>query len=51
MSKPAITALTWWNFSDAGRTFFPYSGLLNKDDEPKESFRRVIALRRMIEEA
>jgi len=50
MSKPAINALTWWSFSDAAKVFWPHSGLLDRQDEPKESFHRVAALRRMIDQ-
>jgi GH35 family endo-1,4-beta-xylanase len=49
MSKPGITALTQWSFSDAAPVFWPHSGLLDKDDRPKEAFRRVVALREMCE--
>lgn len=45
LSKPSITAITWWSFSDAAPVFWPYSGLLDKNDEPKESFQRLLQLR------
>ena len=48
MSKEAITAATWWGFSDATRVFWPHSGLLDKHDSPKEAFRRLLALRAMV---
>ena len=48
LSKPAITALTWWSFSDAAPVFWPYSGLLDQHDAPKEAFRRVVRLRAQI---
>ncbi len=45
MSKPTITALTWWSFTDAAPVFWPHSGVLNKDDAPKEAFTRMVKLR------
>lgn len=48
LSKPNITALTWWDFSSASRIFWPHAGLLNKDDEPKEAYHRLCALRKEI---
>ena len=49
MSKPAITAATWWSFSDAHGAFWPYGGLLNAQDEPKESYNRLLELHTMTE--
>ena len=48
MSRPAITAATWWSFSDAHGAFWPYGGLLNKQDEPKEAYNRLLELRKMM---
>jgi len=45
MSKEAITAATWWSFSDATHVFWPHSGLLDKQDAPKDAFRRIVRLR------
>jgi len=50
MANPAITALTWWSFSDAEPVFWPHSGLLNANDEPKAAFLRLLTLRQMIED-
>jgi len=47
MSMEAITAATWWSFSDAAKVFWPHSGLLDKHDAPKEAFRRLVTLRKM----
>lgn len=49
MANPAVTAITWWSFSDAEKVFWPHSGLLNAQDEPKEAFRRVVQLRKLVE--
>jgi hypothetical protein len=45
LSKPAITAATWWSFTDATPVFWPHTGLLDRHDQPKESFRRLLKLR------
>lgn len=39
-SKPAIEAVTWWDFADQGH-FWPFGGLLNSKLQPKESFYRL----------
>jgi endo-1,4-beta-xylanase len=39
-SKPAIEAITWWDFADAGH-FWPHGGFLRPDLTPKESYRRL----------
>lgn len=46
MAKPAINALTWWSFSEFGHVFWPHGGLLNRQDDPKEAFRRLLKLRK-----
>ena len=42
-SKPAVTALTWWDFIDKGH-FWPFGGFLREDKTPKESYWRLRAL-------
>lgn len=42
-SKPAVEAVTYWDFSDAGQ-FWPWSGFLDRELKPKESYRRLKAL-------
>jgi hypothetical protein len=42
-SKPAIEAITWWDFADAGH-FWPHGGFLRPDFTPKESYRRLKGL-------
>ncbi len=42
-SKPYIEAITWWDFADKG--FWPHGGLLRHDMTPKESYKRLQALR------
>jgi GH35 family endo-1,4-beta-xylanase len=37
-SKPAIAAISWWDFPDA---FWPYGGLLRRDLTPKKSYYRL----------
>jgi GH35 family endo-1,4-beta-xylanase len=37
-SKPAVTAITWWDFTD---DFWPFGGLLQRDGTPKEAYRRI----------
>ena len=49
MSKPAINAMTWWSFSDAAHVFWPHGGLLDGQDDPKESYQRLLALRALSE--
>ena len=39
-SKPAIEAITWWDFADGGH-FWPHGGFLRPDFTPKESYRRL----------
>ena len=47
MGKPFVEAITWWDFSDQNGHFFSHSGLLDKDGNPKEAYRRLKALRNM----
>lgn len=46
MGKPFVKAITWWDLSDAYRHFFTHAGLLDSSNEPKESFRRIVELRK-----
>jgi endo-1,4-beta-xylanase len=45
MGKPFVKAITWWDFSDAYRHFWNYSGLLDGEMKPKESYYRLLALK------
>ncbi len=38
---PAVQAVTWWDFSDAGGHFWPHGGFLRPDLQPKESYLRL----------
>lgn len=40
-SKPAVRAITWWDFTDAGGQFWAHGGFLRKDGTPKESYWRL----------
>lgn len=40
-AHPAVQAVTWWDFSDAGGHFWPHGGFLRPDLEPKESYLRL----------
>jgi len=40
-SKPAVRAITWWDFSDAGGHFWAFGGFLREDKTPKESYNRL----------
>jgi endo-1,4-beta-xylanase len=42
-SKPAVEAITWWDFADAGH-FWPHGGFLRPDFTPKESYGRLKGL-------
>jgi GH35 family endo-1,4-beta-xylanase len=46
-AHPAVKAVTWWDFSDAGGHFWPHGGFVRPDGQPKESYRR---LQRLIRE-
>ena len=43
-ARPAVRAVTWWDFSDAGGHFFPHGGFLRPDGQPKESYHRLQGL-------
>ncbi|NIR03363.1 MAG: hypothetical protein GTN78_24725, partial [Gemmatimonadales bacterium] len=38
-SKPAIEAITWWDFCDPA--FIPHGGLVDEELRPKESYHRL----------
>jgi endo-1,4-beta-xylanase len=40
-AHPAVQAVTWWDFSDAGGHFWPHGGFLRPDLQPKESYLRL----------
>ena len=40
-SKPAIQAVSWWDFSDQAGVFWPFGGLLDEKLRPKEAFYRL----------
>jgi endo-1,4-beta-xylanase len=42
-SKPAIEAISWWDFTDRG-CFWPFGGLLDQNMQPKEAFYRLKTL-------
>ena len=46
-AHPAVKAVTWWDFPDAGGHFWPHGGFVRPDGQPKESYRR---LQRLIRE-
>ncbi|MGF1570482.1 MAG: endo-1,4-beta-xylanase [Nodosilinea sp.] len=39
-SKPEIEAVTWWDLSDQS-TFWPFGGLLNRENQPKAAYFRL----------
>lgn len=41
LSKPFISAVTWWDFADYQSHFLPHSGFLREDLSPKPSFYRL----------
>jgi GH35 family endo-1,4-beta-xylanase len=45
-SKPEFEAVGWWDLADYGGHFWPHGGLLHKDFSPKESYLRLLALKR-----
>ncbi|MCY2951185.1 MAG: endo-1,4-beta-xylanase [Planctomycetota bacterium] len=45
-AHPAVQAVTWWDFADAGGHFWPHGGFLRPDRQPKESFGRLQRLLR-----
>ena len=40
-AHPAMQAVTWWDFSDAGGHFWPHGGFLRPDGQPKEGYHRL----------
>jgi GH35 family endo-1,4-beta-xylanase len=40
-AHPAVEAVTWWDFSDAGGHFWPHGGFVGADGQPKESYHRL----------
>jgi GH35 family endo-1,4-beta-xylanase len=40
-AHPAVEAVTWWDFTDAGGHFWPHGGFLRPDGQPKESYHRL----------
>ncbi|WP_017298899.1 endo-1,4-beta-xylanase [Nodosilinea nodulosa] len=44
-SKPEIAAVTWWDLSDQG-AFWPFGGLLNRQNQPKAAYYRLQGLRK-----
>ncbi len=40
LSKPNVEAISWWDFSDAC-CIYPFTGLLDSQDQPKEAFFRL----------
>src|SRR6185437_13080852 len=44
-SKPEFEAVGWWDLADVGH-FWPYGGLLHRDFTPKESFSRLVNLKK-----
>jgi endo-1,4-beta-xylanase len=45
-SKPAIESVTWWDLSDQS-TFWPFGGLLNRQNRPKAAYYRLQGLKRV----
>jgi hypothetical protein len=45
-SKPAFEAIGWWDFSDQAGHFWPFGGLLDKNNQPKEAYHRLLALQK-----
>src|SRR5581483_41360 len=43
-SHPAVQAITWWDFTDAGAWMGAPAGLLRKDMTPKPAFARLMQL-------
>jgi endo-1,4-beta-xylanase len=46
-AHPAVNAVTWWDFSDAGGHFWAHGSFVRPDGQPKESYHR---LQRLIRE-
>lgn len=45
-SKPEFEAVGWWDLADWDGHFWPHGGLLHKDFTPKESYGRLLALKK-----
>jgi endo-1,4-beta-xylanase len=45
-SKPAVQAISWWEFSDHEGSGWPFGGLLQKNFTPKKSYARLQNLRK-----
>ena len=45
-SKPAIESVTWWDLSDQS-TFWPFGGLLNRQNQPKAAYYRLQGLKQV----
>lgn len=45
-SKPEFEAVEWWDLADYAGHFYPNGGLLHEDFTPKESYGRLLALKR-----
>ncbi len=43
-SKPEIKAASWWDLSDQA-TFWPFGGLLNRENQPKAAYYRLQGLK------
>lgn len=46
MAKPFIKGITWWDFADFGEHFYPFSGMLDHDLQPKELYWRLLDLKK-----
>jgi hypothetical protein len=44
-AHPAVEAITWWDFAERGH-FWPHGGFLRPDMHPKESYQRLLKLRK-----
>jgi hypothetical protein len=45
-SKPEFEAIGWWDIGDYGGHFWPHGGLFRKDFTPKESYFRLLTLKK-----
>jgi GH35 family endo-1,4-beta-xylanase len=45
-SKPEFEAVGYWDLADVGGHFWPHGGLLNKDFTPRESYGRLLNLKK-----
>jgi hypothetical protein len=45
-SKPEFEAVGYWDFADYGGHFWPFGALLHGDSTPKESYRRLLDLKK-----